>query len=398
MPLPTETDILIVGAGPSGLALAACLAHQGIRSVLVDKLAAPQTTSRAAAIHARTLEVLEPLGITHALIAAGREMPSVSLHERDRTLLLVDFSHLPSRYKYILALPQDQTEAILTGRLTELGGSIERGQEVVALVREGDRATIRVRDAAGRSTTVRARYVIGADGYHSVVRQACGIRFKPGTYAESFILGDVRMEWPWDPRTMRLFLSAAGMVLVVPFSDSRFRIVATVDEAPERPTLEELQAILDQRGPQATPARVREVVWSSRFRIHHGVAAHYRSGCSFLVGDAAHVHSPAGGQGMNIGIQDAIALGNRLAAVISGQQPETHLDGYETERRPVAEKVVAMTDQMTRMGTLTSPVGRTLRNLGLRAVGHLPAVQRMMAARLAELDTPPPWTEPVSSV
>ena len=397
MPLPAETDILIAGAGPSGLTLANTLAHHGIPSLLVDRLTTPQTTSRAAAIHARTLEVLNPLGVTDKLIAAGRTIPSVAMHERDRTLLQIPFTTLRSDYKFILALPQDQTEAILTERLCQSGGTVERGNEILALVREGNRTTAGLRDSTGATLTVRARYVIGADGYHSTVRQACGIGFNPGTYAESFILGDVRMDWPWDSQTMRLFLSADGMVLMVPFTGNRFRIVATVGEAPEQPSLQDLQAILDQRGPRASPARVQEVIWSSRFRVHHGVAARYRDGRVFLVGDAAHVHSPAGGQGMNTGIQDAIALGNRLAAVISGRQPETHLDSYETERRPVAEKVVAMTDQMTRMGTLTSPAGRAVRNFGLRTIGHLPALKRMVATRLAGLDTPLPWTEPASS-
>jgi 2-polyprenyl-6-methoxyphenol hydroxylase-like FAD-dependent oxidoreductase len=185
---------------------------------------------------------------------------------------------------------------------------------------------------------------------------------------------------------MRLLLAPDGMVLVAPFTEGRFRLVATVDRAPEQPTMEDAQRILDRRGPHASPARVRDMIWSSRFRIHHGVAAHYRAGRAFLVGDAAHVHSPAGGQGMNIGIQDAVALGERLAAVIGGGQPESLLDEYELERRPVAQRVVAMTDQMTRMGTLTNPIGQFFRDVGLRAVSYLPAVRQMIAMRMAELD------------
>jgi 2-polyprenyl-6-methoxyphenol hydroxylase-like FAD-dependent oxidoreductase len=386
MTLPSNTDVLIVGAGPSGLALATCLAGHGIRFVLTDRLAAPQPTSRAAAIHARTLETLEPLGVTDALVKAGRRLASVAMHHHDQTLLRIDFAQLASRHRYILGLPQNETEAILTARLIALGGQVERGWEAVLLSQDDQRAVVTLRDAAGTSAVIRARYVVGADGYHSLVRQASGIAFNPGTYAESFVLADVHMDWPWSSDIMWLFLAPEGMALVAPFTGDRFRIIATTDQAPEHPALADVQAILDRRGPRAVPARAREMIWSARFRIHHGVAARYRSGRAFLVGDAAHVHSPAGGQGMNIGIQDAIALGDRLAAVIGGRQPEPHLDGYEAERRPVAQRVVAMTDQMTRMGTMTNPLGQFVRNIGLRAVNHLPAIRRKIAARIAELE------------
>jgi 2-polyprenyl-6-methoxyphenol hydroxylase-like FAD-dependent oxidoreductase len=214
-----------------------------------------------------------------------------------------------------------------------------------------------------------------------------GIGFIAGTYTQSFVLADVRMDWPFPLDEMRVFLAGDGVAFVAPLPNGRFRIVADADQPPAEPTLQDVQTILDNRGPRSTPARVREVVWSSRFRIHHGVAASYRAGRVFLAGDAAHVHSPAGGQGMNTGIQDAVALGERLAAVISGQEPDSHLDGYQQERRPVAEKVVAMTDQMTRMATVTSPIGQRLRNIGLMVAGHVPALRRRIASRIAELDS-----------
>jgi 2-polyprenyl-6-methoxyphenol hydroxylase-like FAD-dependent oxidoreductase len=386
MPLPSETGVLIVGAGPSGLALGTCLAGHGVDFVLVDKLEAPQTASRAAAVHARTLEVLERLGVADAMVGAGRSIPSVAMHDRDTILVRIGFDRIRSRYRFILALPQNETEAILANRLGELGGAVRRGQEAVALAQDNGSVTVTLRDRAGSEVPVRARYVVGADGYHSAVRQASGIGFTTGTYAETFILADVHMDWPLPSDELRLFLARDGLILVAPFAGDRFRIVATVRQAAPAPSLEDVQAVLDAGGPQASPGRVRDVVWSSRFRIHHGVAERYRAGGMFLIGDAAHVHSPAGGQGMNTGIQDGVALGDRLAAVMLGQQPDSHLDGYETERRPVAEKVVAMTDQMTRIGTLTNPIGQRLRNIGLMAIGHLPAVRRKIATRLAELD------------
>jgi 2-polyprenyl-6-methoxyphenol hydroxylase-like FAD-dependent oxidoreductase len=386
MKLPSETRVLIVGAGPSGLALGTCLAGHGVDFVLAEKLAAPQTASRAAAVHARTLEVLERLGVTDAMVSAGCAIPTVALHDRDATLLRIDFRQLRSRYQFILTLPQDETEAILAHRLGQLGGTVARGQEAVALVQDNGGVVATLRDHAGSLVPIRADYVVGADGYHSAVRQASGIGFSAGTYAETFILADVHMDWPLPPDELRLFLAPDGLLLVAPFSGNRFRIVATVAQAATEPSMGDVQAILDSRGPRSSQGRVRGVVWSSRFHIHHGVAERFRAGRIFLVGDAAHVHSPAGGQGMNIGIQDAVALGDRLAAVISGQQPDSHLDGYESERRPVAQKVVAMTDQMTRMGTLSSSLGQRLRNIGLMVAGHLPAARRKIATRMAELD------------
>nr|WP_294501959.1 FAD-dependent monooxygenase [uncultured Rhodopila sp.] len=384
MSLPSETEVLIVGAGPAGLAAAVTLAGQGVPFVLIDRLKAPETTSRAAAVHARTLEVLEKLGVAEAMVAAGRKVPAVVLRDRDTPLLRIDFSGIGSRYRFILTLPQNETEAILTARLAALGGRIERGQEAVALTPQDGAVSATVRDAAGAEAAVRARYVVGADGYHSLVREASGIGFAPGTYAQTFVLADVRMDWPLSPDEMQGLLAREGVALVVPFSAERFRIVATVADAPETPRLQDVQTLLNQRGPSA-PARVRDIIWSSRFRIHHGVAAHYRAGRAFLAGDAAHVHSPAGGQGMNIGIQDAVALGDRLAEVLAGRQPDAWLDGYETERRPVAEQVISLTDRMTRVGTMTSPAGQFVRNLMLRAVDHVPAARVRIAARMAEL-------------
>jgi 2-polyprenyl-6-methoxyphenol hydroxylase-like FAD-dependent oxidoreductase len=383
MPLATETDVVIVGAGPTGLALAISLALRGVRFVLLDKLRAPQPNSRAAAIHARTLEVLEPLGVTETLRQAGREISTAIIRDRDTALLRVDFGQLHSRYRYILLLPQNKTEALLTDRMSGIGGSVERGREVTAVTQNGETVTAMVTDAEGATTRIAARYIVGADGFHSVVRREAGIPFDHGTYAEAFILADVHMEWPLGADELGLFLAQDGMMLVAPFSDGRYRVVATMADPPEHPTAADVQAILDKRGPSGS-IQVRDLVWSSRFRIHHGVAAHYRGGRAFLAGDAAHVHSPAGGQGMNTGIQDAVLLGERLASVLAGRQPDSFLDGYETERRPVAQQVVRMTDQMTRMATLTGIVGQ-LRNLGLRTVDHLPAVKRMIATRMAEL-------------
>jgi 2-polyprenyl-6-methoxyphenol hydroxylase-like FAD-dependent oxidoreductase len=383
--LPNATQVVIVGAGPAGLTLAAMLAAQDIDFVLIDRLASGQNTSRAAAVHARTLEALEGIGASAALVAAGLRAPAFEVLERDTLLLTVDFSGLPTRYPYVLMLPQNETEAILARRVVELGGTIHRACEAVAMRQGATGAEVTIRPSGGPERTVRASYVVGADGYHSLVRAQAGIALSAGTYAPSFVLGDVRMDPSAGTEATRLYLSESGFLLVAPLPRGRHRLIATMDAAPEHPGPDDLQAVLNERGPGRGRLAIGDLDWSSRFRIHHGVAAAFASGRAFLVGDAAHVHSPAGGQGMNIGIQDACSLGARLATVLRGKADASVLDGYEAERRPVAQRVVAQTDRLTRLATLQGPVRRRLRNLAVEVAGQLPAVRRTLAMQFSEL-------------
>jgi 2-polyprenyl-6-methoxyphenol hydroxylase-like FAD-dependent oxidoreductase len=371
--LPDIAEVAIVGAGPTGLALAASLVDRGMDVVLLDKAAEGANTSRAAVVHARTLEVLEPLGVTGDLVERGVIVPTFTVRDRDRTLMKVDFGGLPTAYPYTLMVPQSVTEEVLLRRLRALGGEVHRGHEVTAVTGDAEGATVRLADGA----EVRARYVVGTDGMHSVVRDQAGIGFTGDAYAQSFILADVHLEWGLPDDEVQLFFSPDGLVVVAPLPEGRHRIVATVDDAPEHPDVTDVEDLLSARGPQAERARVRDVVWSSRFRVHHRIADRYRAGRIFLAGDAAHVHSPAGGQGMNTGIQDSVDLGGRLA---DGTE-----DGYEDARRPVAAGVVAMTDRMTRTATADGAAARAVRNTLLTVVGHNAAVRRRLAMRLSEL-------------
>lgn len=379
--LPRSADVLIVGAGPVGLTAAASLAARGVDAVLVDKAAAVSDTSRAAVIHARTLEVLRDIEVTDELVRRGLIVPRFTVRDRDLALLTIDFDGLPTPYPYTLMLPQNITEDVLAGRLHEIGGQVHRPYELARLEQDGDGVTATM--AGGE--TVRASYVVGADGMHSAVRDQAGIAFAGDAYGESFVLADVHLNWELDDREVMLYLAPAGLVVVAPLPDRRHRIVATVGAAPEHPGLDDIQALLSARGPQQRPARVSDVVWSSRFRVHHRLADRYRDGRVFLAGDAAHVHSPAGGQGMNTGIQDAVALGDRLAAVLRDGAADSVLDTYEAERRPVAAGVIALTDRMTRMATVKRPRIRRIRNAALRALGRIPAVRSRLALNLSEL-------------
>ena len=381
--LPHETDVLIVGAGPTGLALAVTLQQAGIRPVIVDRLPAGQNTSRAAVIHAHTLEVLERIGVTDALERRGLPLTRFALRDHDKALLELDFSMLPSRYAQILMIPQDETEAILAERLASLGGSIERGVAARRIETDASDAIVHL-DTPEGERSIRARYVVGGDGMHSVVRDAAGIAFDGEAYAGSFVLADVHMDWGLSDE-VTLFFSPEGMGVVAPLPGNRYRIVAPVEDAAETPDAAFVQALLDARGPRRIPGRVRDVIWSSRFRVHHRVASRYRSGPLFLMGDAAHVHSPAGGQGMNTGLVDAVVLGQLLSDVLNGKAPETTLDLYEEKRRPAAAEVLELASRLTKIATVRSSPGRVLRNLALRIVGASPVFRRKLTLNLSGL-------------
>ncbi len=373
--LPARTEVAVVGAGPAGLALAVTLAASGIDFVLLDRLAEGANTSRAAVVHARTLEVLDELGASEELIARGIKVTRFAVREGSRRLLTVPFDKLPTAHPYALMVPQYETESVLLDRLRALGGDVHRPYEVVSVVQDEDEAEGGVTLTMSTGETLRAAYAVGADGMHSTVREAAGIGFTGRAYSESFVLADVVMDWDPGPAEVSLTFAAEGLAVVAPLPGGHYRVVATVDEAPPAPDLAFVQRLLDERAPGQ--AKVTGVAWCSRFRVHHRVADHYRAGRLLLAGDAAHVHSPAGGQGMNTGIQDGYALGQAFAT--------RQLDGYEARRRPVAQRVVAFTDRMTRLATSRSPLTRGARNIALPLLARTP-LPRKLATELAELN------------
>jgi 2-polyprenyl-6-methoxyphenol hydroxylase-like FAD-dependent oxidoreductase len=376
--LPTTTDVLIVGAGPVGLATAAVLASSGVDVTIVDRQAEGQNTSRAAVVHARTLEVLDTIGAADPLVARGLPASRFTIRDRDRHLVTVRFDDLPSRYPYALMVPQSTTEAVLLDRLAMAGGRVLRPYTMVDL--DLDEGVATFEDGA----RVRARYVVGADGMHSTVRERSGIAFGHASGSgQSFTLADITVDGGLPRDEVVLFFSRPGMVVWAPLPDGHVRIVAEVTNPPEQPDAAYVQRLLDERGPSATPPVVQKVVWGSRFRVHHRVADAFRAGPVLLAGDAGHVHSPAGGQGMNLGIQDGVALGNALCEVLGGG-PETILDRYAATRRPVAEEVVRFAQRLTRLATAPAAV-RPARNTILRTAAAVPAFRRRLAWRLSGL-------------
>jgi 2-polyprenyl-6-methoxyphenol hydroxylase-like FAD-dependent oxidoreductase len=370
-----DTDVLVVGAGPTGLTLAASLLRRGTDVIVVDRLAAGANTSRAAAVNARTLEELEDIDVSRRMVKAGLIAPRFTMRHGARTLIPIDFSLLPTKYPYTLMLSQATTEALLVERLSELGGEVVRPKTLIRLSQDRDGVTATFDDG----DTIRARFVVGCDGVHSTVREQAGVGFAGGEYAESFTLADVRLAGEAPNDEVILFYAVNGLNVLAPLPGGIHRIVAPSAHAPEVPSAEFVQNIMDTRGFGPGCSVVTDLIWGSRFRIHHRVADSYRAGRLLLAGDAAHVHSPAGGQGMNLGIQDAVALADALH-----DGSDAALDAYSAGRRPIAQEVLATTGRLTRLATLPRSV-RPARNGLMRLAAQIPAVRSRLAWRLSGL-------------
>ncbi|MET7671928.1 FAD-dependent monooxygenase [Micromonospora luteifusca] len=362
----SAVEVLVVGAGPTGLAMAGQLAALGVRVRVVDRSLDRVHESRALAIQPRTLEVLAGLGVTEELVAVGNRAVRLCLHARGRARFvpLFDLGLSGTVYPYLLFLSQAETERILGEHLAAVGLDIERGVELVGLERATDGAVATLRHGDGGAERVTARYVVGCDGAHSAVRHFAGIGFEGAAYPQTFVLADLEADG-LDTGTAHVFLSEQGMLFFFPLGHpSSWRLLVMRPPAevvsPDAPvTLDEVQALADSYT-DAT-VRLRDPAWMTNFRLHHRAATHYRAGAVFLAGDAAHIHSPAGAQGMNTGIQDAVNLGWKLAQALRGNATATLLDTYETERAPVGRMVLRFSDRAFTVATSTNPAVRFAR-------------------------------------
>ena len=378
--LPDRTEVLVVGAGPVGLAVAASLAGHGLDVTVVDRQATGANTSRAAVVHARTLEMLERIGVSKRLSGLGIKAQRFSIRDGDRELVPVRFDQLPTEYPYTLMVPQNITERVLLDRLQELGGKVHRPYVATGLSQTADGAEVTL----DNGDTIKAQYVVAADGMNSTIRDLAGLGHEGnGALSLSFTLADVRVEGGLPADQVLLFFSKPGMLVVAPLPDGSFRLVAEVDDAPEQPDVAFAQQLLNTRGPRRTRVSVTEVIWGSRFRIHERVADQYRAGRVLLAGDAAHTHSPAGGQGMNLGLRDAVTLGDALS-VAQREGREDKLDEYAANSRAEAMHVVVLAHRLTRLATAPSAV-RPLRNVALRLLALVPAFRRGLAEQLSAI-------------
>ena len=376
--------VLVVGAGPVGLTAACQLARQGVPVRVVDTLAEPTTESRAVSIHARSMEMLAALGVAPRLEALGRRIPALEMIDgrtgEVRTRL--DVTDIPSRYPFILDIPQPDTEAVLAERATELGVVVERGVTLTGLAQDADGVEVTLHSATGEETA-RVGWVVGADGGHSTTRTLAGTKLEGGFHGQHFAMADVDVDTTWAPDAIRMFTHPEGMGILFPLVGARARIMFMVEQpaAGTEPTLAQVQALADTR--MNGTVTVRDPRWLTYFEVHHAQVPAYRFGRVLLAGDAAHIHSPAAAQGMNTGIQDAANLAWKLALVARHRAAPDLLDTYHEERHPVGAMVVRSTTVLTDVGTASGPKA-AVRDLALFLAGHLPRMAAAGAARLAE--------------
>ncbi|GAA1912850.1 NAD(P)/FAD-dependent oxidoreductase [Streptomyces durmitorensis] len=387
--LPCRTDVLISGAGPTGLTLAAGLRRLGVDHVLIDRNAGIQPGSKAAAVQPRALEYLDRIGVGTGLVKDGHKARGFCLHDRDRTLLRACYDRLDTPHPYMLLASQQTTEEHLVRQLAELGGTVHREHRLVGFAVDFPGVTVTVAGPDGVLRAVTTRYLVGCDGVHSQVRDAVGIGFPGQAPEQLFALADVYLK-PGARAAVSegatFFLSGAGLLLVSPLAGDLYRLVAPVSSGSPPPDAKAVEHLLARRGPVGGTGSVDRVVTASTYRTQERVAEQFRSGPVFLAGDAAHTHSPAGAQGMNTGIQDAGNLAWKLHAVLTGIAPEALLDTYHRERQPVAAQLVALTGQFSRIAALADPAAGRRRNALLVAAAATEGITDWLAATLAQLD------------
>lgn len=383
-PPSRDTEVLIVGAGPTGLVLALWLTRLGIRVRIIDKSAEPSTTSRALAVHARTLELYAQLGIASAIVERGRHVAGVNLWVAGRKAARGTFGNIGtglSPFPYVLIFPQDEHEKFLVDQLTSLGVRVERQTEFVNLQQLPNQVLADLKLPDGSRQTCRASFLAGCDGAGSPVRHALEINFPGGEYTHLFYVANVRAHGPILNGELNVALDKTDFLATFPLhEDGAFRLVGSIRD--DAPTLQRDPLSWDDVSKLALDRlrlTVDHVDWFSTYRVHHRVAEHFRQGRVFLLGDAAHVHSPVGGQGMNTGIGDASNLAWKLAAFLRNRADASILDTYEPERIAFARLLLKTTDKA--FTTVTSPT-RLARFTRLRLVPLLfPALFALRAVR-----------------
>jgi 2-polyprenyl-6-methoxyphenol hydroxylase-like FAD-dependent oxidoreductase len=368
-----SSDVIVVGAGPVGLMAAGELAGAGIRCIVLERRAEESNLTRAFAVNARTLELLDARGVADELVELGQPVGAIQLFGQ----VHLDLSGLPSRFPFLLVVPQYHTEHVLEDRAAALGVQVMRGAEVTGLRQDAEGVDVEVR---GRDP-LRASYVVAADGVRSAVRGALGLPFPGRSVLRSVMLADVRLaEEPED--VLSINSTDAGLSFLAPFGDGWYRVIAwdrrrqVPDDAPV--SLDEVRDVVLRT--RDTDYGMHDARWMSRFHSDERQVERYRAGRVFLAGDAAHVHSPAGGMGLNAGLQDAANLGWKLAAAVHGWAAEWLLDSYDAERHPVGRSVLRTSGGLLRVGILGSAPLRAVRN----AAGGIAVRLGPVAARAAE--------------
>ena len=375
-----QTDVLVVGAGPTGLTAAIELARCGVGVQIVDKvMARPYAESRAEGLHAKSLEIFERQGLLAAVLAHGRVLAGFAFRSGGRRLGELSAGGLDTPHAYSVLLPQSEIERLQIEHLATLGVNVQRPVEVLDVQQDQEQIHAQIRSGDGKLSMVAARYLIAADGAHSRIRQALGVPFQGNRLQGAYVM-DADAEFAADPALNRgtFILGRGGFLVVGHRPDGSYRIALSLPAhdrriSHDRPTLEELQMLLDDFPEMGI--RLRSITWSSAFFISSRAVDQLRHGRVFLAGDAAHVHSPVGGQGMNTGIQDAVNLSWKLALAVAGRGGDRLLDSYDVERLPIIRRLIASTTTSTKPLLWRNPLAVAARNTLLRLLLPIPALQ-----------------------
>lgn len=382
-------DALIVGAGPVGLTMAAELERHGLRCRIIDKSPVATDKSKALVVWTRTLELLENIGLAEKFVESGMLLDGSTIYAdgEPKIHLVMDVAH--TRFPRPVMIPQCGTEGLLTEHLASRGIRVERSTELLRFLQTSSGVTAVLQRADGTSEEVTASWLLGCDGAHSTVRHQLGMEFTGDAEENDWMLADVHISGNLAANEVSIFWHKDGILAFFPFAPGRFRMIADLGLArgvgkPPDPTLEEVQATIDRRGPQGL--RAHDPVWLSGFRIHERKVSDYRAGRVFLAGDAAHIHSPAGGQGMNTGMQDAVNLAWKLALVQKGRGHESPLlDSYSQERSEVGDMVLRSASAATKIATLRNPISQFVRNHTASFLGSFSFFRQRATNALTEL-------------
>jgi 2-polyprenyl-6-methoxyphenol hydroxylase-like FAD-dependent oxidoreductase len=354
--------VLIVGAGPVGLTMALALSDGGIKFRIIDKAPRRSDTSKALGIHARTLELLETLGVVEDFLKVGNKVHATNFYNGTKKLVHLSLDEMQSAYSYALMVPQSETERILAEELEKRSVVVEREMELTAFSHDPDSLTATIKRADGSEEQIQTNWLLGCDGSHSKVRHLLGFKFDGEAYEEAFATADCYVDWNHPEDELIGFVDEHGVVVFFPIGNKRYRIVADgpMHKTGDELSLEEMQTIVNKRCPDKPT--LSNPNWLTWFTISRRSAAHYREGRAFIAGDAAHVHSPMMGQGMNTGMQDAINLAWKLELVEKGIAGPDLLDTYESERHPIGQRLLRNTDAVTKLVTIRNPIVQQVRN------------------------------------
>ena len=378
-----DTDVLIVGAGPVGLFLANECARRGLRWRIVEARPSQSEHSKALAIFPRTLEIFDMAGVVAPFLEAANRVTSVAVVTHGRTLARMRFAPEESPYSFIAMVPQDVTERLLVEQLRRRGGAVEYETSFVSAVEHDDGVSVTL-ERRGVRAGLNASFVVGCDGAHSAVRHLLNLPFEGAQYDSLFMLADMQTNEALPADELQLCPSEYGPAAIFPMSPTRRRLVATVEKAEgDAPSLDLVRRILKQRAPEGIEARALR--WSSFFRVHHRQVKQMRVGRIFIAGDAAHIHSPYGGQGMNTGLHDVWNLVWKLDLALRGRGNELLLDSYGAERGPVIKHVIETTDTLTKVMGTPNRFAQVLRNAVIPLASRLAPFQHAFVRRLSEL-------------